>query len=1104
MAVSDQEARKLISTSLDKNYFVEASAGSGKTTSLVLRMIALVESGVPVDKICTITFTKAAANEFFSRFQEGLSIRSTDAPNPKYDKALGPSNAEKRKLCQEALNNIDLCFLGTIDSFCNMVAHELPTELDLPNDSEIISKQDLANFFKEEYDLMLADKNHKNHDLAIKVNKYFYPPYECFAAGLDVIKDNRDATIKFDNKLLNDDVDEYLKDEKKWLKDLVVILCRDGAAKFDSYKGVPSSKYEELRKLRSYKYKIINLPWKESLSFVSRAIKSIKEMDGFSKGIAGNELANSGYVVEPTGKAKTYKFTDEIKKSLEELEEKINEYLYTILMTLLLEALRDIADKLKKQGKFTFYDYLLYLTEKFQESASTDQEIVKHIYHKHQYFLIDESQDTNPLQTQMFFYLTSEHPVPNGDWTQADPIEGSLFIVGDPKQSIYAFRGANVKAYLKTKELFKAKDEVLILSNNYRSNPALKQWFNDTMDGILNKGAEAIEHKNIPDEDKDGRKDLINGEPKILDGVFRYITGDSDPETVANIINYLVNGDDDYVILPKDPAVIRPIKYSDFLIVPRTKDVAKYIETFEQNNIPFIIEAEIPFEKAESLFVVRDILYLLKEPNNASNLTNVLLGEAFNLTELDLIEMRKNGFNLSINEYNPEEVNFTNPIHKDIIELLVSLYRKTMNMSFSSTMMEIINNEGLNIFAKVSSKYLEYTYFLVEKVKEQENSGLVTSLKQLKDYIDVFLGDSDESRSLRFKDEVNCVKISNLHKVKGLQAPIVMLIKPVSNDRDPNKYVDYEGIQPVVSFSEITRDTSGGNKFAFVKTKQFSDDETKTKWKGAQEAEDKRLEYVAATRPESVLFIGEPSKKNSNQHNPWGNIIENVKEYFPIAGKDITGFAQEPDTVNAKDITFENEVVNKSSLKPSYEIASPSTVKVKNVVTNEEDELSDDEKKAKEDATTQGTLVHALMEYLVTSKNSFNKEELINSLLDEYENASMFKETISNVYDVITQGGFEQFNSSLNKDVLSLLLKAKNVMCEVPFSFKDGNQIVYGVIDCLYEDESGWHIIDYKTNKLRDVSKLEKEYESQLSLYKKALSVTLNINADAHIYHIDI
>ena len=108
MYIDDEKSRKTIVKDLNHNYFVEASAGSGKTTSLVLRMVALIESGVPVDKICTITFTKAAANEFFSRFQSLLSIRSVNVPD-KTDKDLGEKTKISVQRCQDALANIDFC-----------------------------------------------------------------------------------------------------------------------------------------------------------------------------------------------------------------------------------------------------------------------------------------------------------------------------------------------------------------------------------------------------------------------------------------------------------------------------------------------------------------------------------------------------------------------------------------------------------------------------------------------------------------------------------------------------------------------------------------------------------------------------------------------------------------------------------------------------------------------------------------------------------------------------------------------------------------------------------------------------------------------------------
>ena len=81
--MSDEQARRDIISNVNKNYFVEAGAGSGKTTILVERMVAMIEQGIPVEKICTITFTVAAANEFYERFQKRLSQRSKDETDPK-------------------------------------------------------------------------------------------------------------------------------------------------------------------------------------------------------------------------------------------------------------------------------------------------------------------------------------------------------------------------------------------------------------------------------------------------------------------------------------------------------------------------------------------------------------------------------------------------------------------------------------------------------------------------------------------------------------------------------------------------------------------------------------------------------------------------------------------------------------------------------------------------------------------------------------------------------------------------------------------------------------------------------------------------------------
>ena len=143
MTIMEQDAlaRTRITSEIDRNFFVEAAAGSGKTSSLVDRMIAMVGAGIDVSKICAITFTKAAAKEFYGRFQKQLMERSSD------DK----TEAVLRTRYAEALRNIDLCFMGTIDSFSDMLLHEHPLEAGMPSETKVCSDNDAKPQYLAEY-----------------------------------------------------------------------------------------------------------------------------------------------------------------------------------------------------------------------------------------------------------------------------------------------------------------------------------------------------------------------------------------------------------------------------------------------------------------------------------------------------------------------------------------------------------------------------------------------------------------------------------------------------------------------------------------------------------------------------------------------------------------------------------------------------------------------------------------------------------------------------------------------------------------------------------------------------------------------------------------
>ena len=133
---NDQLARESIKNDIGCNILVSAGAGSGKTRQLVERMTAVVGAGVDISRLCAITFTKAAAREFYMRFQTKLSQLAVNEPD-----------SVKAERYRKALDNIDLCFMGTIDSFSELLLREHPTDAGLPSDFTVKEEAEMGDVY---------------------------------------------------------------------------------------------------------------------------------------------------------------------------------------------------------------------------------------------------------------------------------------------------------------------------------------------------------------------------------------------------------------------------------------------------------------------------------------------------------------------------------------------------------------------------------------------------------------------------------------------------------------------------------------------------------------------------------------------------------------------------------------------------------------------------------------------------------------------------------------------------------------------------------------------------------------------------------------------
>lgn len=1117
--MTDSEARKLIISEIDTNIFVEAGAGSGKTTMLVERMVAMVEKGLPVEKICTITFTKAAANEFYERFQKRLIERSkVSAEFSGSDHELLPKpTEEKAERCRKALENIDLCFMGTIDSFCNMILSEHPTEANIPSDAKLINEEEEQELYKQFYVDVRSGKYGK--DLKEKAGHYdslFWSPEDTFAKLIKEVMDRRNARFEYKEQA---DVNPYLflKDDREIM---IKVLDRFNQNISKVSNSLEKSDSRDPMDVYADANRTLHRGWHYNYTGVQRALKDISKMscEGTPDELG---FTDERFVREAAGNT-VLNIADEDTKDA--LIPKLREYKYYKTLSFLVACVPHLEEEMRQNGKFTYFDYLYYLRNMLQDDADKNEgKLINYIYNRHSYFMIDEFQDTNPMQAEVFFHLAAENPQ-ESNWKKCRPRPGSLFIVGDPKQSIYRFRSADVSSYIQIRELFKnGVGKVVNLVNNFRSKNIVKNYFNNVFEDLMpedTKDQSAYQDiENITSAEQSGE----------FEGIYTYETyygkalaehpEMNDFDQLAGIIKTLVNNPNCQII-EKDRSKdnygqLRNITYKDFMIIfASKKPIAGCIAKFNKEEIPIRVEGKVLFEECEALKAIINIYKAVTSTQDVISLIAALYGPVFGFNENDLTEYKAEGNSIKL-DFNKEYLN--NGL-EEALSRLTATAREIATLTPSSLYEKIIDD--YRIYEFVPSDGMEVVYYTLELIRGEEQNGSIITYEDAVLYMEELLGgESGLERCLSLKEEEDAVHIANLHKVKGLEAPIVILgqawspqfrptvrIENVENEKETAITNGY-----IIAISEMS---DSGVPYSIIETTQFEQQSNDEKESLAKEND--RLIYVAATRARNVLIINEgkqASGKGGFRASP--NKWKPLKEQLSGGSKIIEAAGENPyyrkaehskaDPVALYDKTDLTEI----SKETTYAKASPSTLKTVSKISEDSFEAEGNEEVNDETYSTLiGTMVHRLMEMIIMSKDKLPKQDLVNNVMSEYLIAEMeeykdsFRKKMESVYDVMHNGGYPQINGAI-QDILPEILCADEVYSEVPFTYKDEGTIWNGIIDLIYKKDGKLHIIDWKTN--RSAEGLAEQYKQQLDAYKKATKeITGKEAEDALIYHIQI
>lgn len=768
-ALSDAAARRKIVEDLDKTLFVEAGAGSGKTKSLVDRMIALLCAGrYGIDKLAAVTFTRKAAAELRGRFQIELER-----------KVARETNAQVKSRLEEALQNLEQCYIGTIHSFCAKLLRERPIEIGL--DPDFVEMEEIEDqVFQEKCwnDYMVKVRLEEEEVVAGLEEVGLAPEdlkgaFEAVALYPEVEIIGGSASIPDFAKLKNK-LEEFLE------------LARQLMPKQKPEKG-----YDGLQKLVARCF-----GRQDKLGFDDhRLLMETFEFLDKEPGVTLNRWRDRECAEVAKREFDTFR-----ESAISQALRAWREYRHDKIVRFLGPAIQYYEDRRREENKLNFEDLLMHARRLLRDNP----EVRRFFSRRFTHILVDELQDTDPIQAEVLLYLKGVD-VEERDWQKARLAPGSLFLVGDPKQSIYRFRRADIDTYNLLKKIaVESGGEVLSLTSNFRSLRALAQWNNPIFKIAFPAEATRYQAAFAPlDTVREEEAGTKCGVYKIIMPKVARNKGEEIAEADAAAIAEWIGkacGEGKLRLSrskeEREKGLGPEAQPRDFMILYRYKKfMSVYARALEERGIPFEITGSNAFAESEEIGEITNLAAALNDPDNPIFTVAVLRGIFFGVSDNDLMAFRREGgrFNFMGAGRDVVESKSVGAVNVGLAMAKMREWRGwTLKMPPSAALEKIFEETGiLNYLAsrEVGSSRVGNMLKLLELLRNEERKGATSfagAVELLEELAEV--GDIEEISLTPGRE--NAVRLMNLHKAKGLEAPVVFLANPAGmKDHPVEKHV---------------------------------------------------------------------------------------------------------------------------------------------------------------------------------------------------------------------------------------------------------------------------------------------------------------------------
>lgn len=1160
MATNWNDAQKKAIETRGKSLVVSAAAGSGKTAVLVERIIRMVtdtENPVRLDRLLVVTFTKAAANELRERLRTALEAKLREDPTNKH------LLIQKNLLPLADIHNMDQFFGSLVrDNFHKL---NITPDFRMLDDAEYtIMKSECLNDVLEDcygendeaFDRLLSILGCENNDSTLmktvqKLDSYANAHLDS-DAWLESVSEIYNPQINPVTTVLGDIVVNRVRDICLFAKSYFVralnavagdeelkkyedLLKNDIALTDDLIKKCKKESWDELYE-GIYNCSFGSLPrgkieidpdLKEAVSYLRNEAKKIIQ-----------KIAKDKLLVA---------LSDDCRKDNEMLDPAVKK-----LVAITFKYRCALAEKKSEINALCFDDVThLAVNLLYQNNRYTD--LAYELRSKYDEIFIDEYQDTNEAQDTIFRALSSN--------------EENLFIVGDVKQSIYLFRLAMPQIFIRkidewSKDEY-TKAEYINLDCNYRSRKGVLDGVNYFFERTMSRQVGSVDY-----DDKQSLKAGFNY-PEAVDPCFEIslLETNAMKENEYTEIQYIADRVAQILksgtVYDKKTEGLRPVQPRDICVLFRKNDsCVELARELKSRNISAFYAASKGFFNATEVKVILSLLAIIDNPCQDIPLLSVLMSPLFGFTsdELSLVRISKNNgtfYNAFINYESEKVTNFKN-VYKE--------YRKLSTvLSVSELIRNIYDTSGyLSVVGALNNGEIRRLNLMMlldyaQGYEDNSNGGLSGFMR----YIDnIKKDDGDFAPAVNVSENANVVQTMTIHKSKGLEFPVVIvggLTAPMCNSNADGFYTNKNmGIGMKIYEKQ---------NFKHYPTLQYS--AMKIVSENDEKSEFMRVLYVAFTRARERLILVCSSNGNSSIEKYIGDavMLQTKEKLSPYdvqnssigskliikafishpAFKDVVekfGYKQNTDAaadfsmkVNYIDNKIEadcedeeeeaefgideemlSEIREKTAFTYPYAALSDKALKYSasdfNKIENRDEYFMADVPAFAQNggvsSAARGTAMHRFMEVcsFENAKNDIENEleRLTESGVITAEQSKLISVSkIKPFFDSKIYSRIEASPRVLREQKFTVYVPLSLTEENCPEEFKNEKVIVQGVIDCAFFENNKIVVVDYKSDRVRNVDELRERYHKQLEIYKLACEQAFNCEvSDMILYSFEL